>query len=175
MMSPFSRGSPSSSKANRAKKLLAHAAGADRETGICLALTVPERLDRGAVDMEYVNHGRLLSVAGWPVEHLSALIAHKAWDFSSVCICMVIHANLPKIAMNLEMVQREPLRARKTPSDARTAVQSLLSMYLQRPVANVQHYGLAVACPSIVTRWSAPGTPRKRRNIRFRIKRRLTE
>ncbi|WP_312609120.1 hypothetical protein, partial [Agrobacterium pusense] len=71
MIGPFSRGS-SSSTTDRAKNFLAHAAGADSETGIVLALDVPGRLDRGAVDMENVDHGRLLSVAGWPVEHLSA-------------------------------------------------------------------------------------------------------
>lgn len=108
-MSPFSRGSPSSSKENHAKDLSAHAAGADRETRIFLALNVPGRLDRGAIGMGLVIHGRLLSVAGWPVEHSLAPIAHKARDFSSVCICVVIDANLPKLVANLEMRQRERL------------------------------------------------------------------
>lgn len=64
MESPYSRGSSSSSTAIHAENFLAHAAGADSETGIVVALNVPGRLDRGAVDMENVNHGRLLVRCG---------------------------------------------------------------------------------------------------------------
>lgn len=49
-----------------AKSLIAHAAGADREAGISLALNLAQRMDRGAIGMAFVDHGHLLSVAGWP-------------------------------------------------------------------------------------------------------------
>jgi hypothetical protein len=100
--------------ANRAKNLSAHAAGADREARIFLALDIPQRLDCGAVDMVFVIHGRLLSVAGWPVEHLSAPITHKGWHFSRDRICMAHGAILPKIVANLKMRQRNPLAYRGT-------------------------------------------------------------
>jgi len=122
MESPYSRGSSSLSTANHAENFLAHAAGAGSETGIILALNVPGRLVRGAVDMENVNHGRLLSVAGWPVEHLSASIAHKVQNFSSVLVCMGFDASLPKITGIPEMARPEPLICEETPSATQTAV-----------------------------------------------------
>jgi len=122
MESPYSRGSSSLATAIHAENFLAHAAGADSETGIGLALDVPGRLERGAVDMENLNHGRLLSVAGWPVEHLSAPIAHKVRNFSSVLICMAFDANLPKITGIPEMARLESLICGETPIATQTAV-----------------------------------------------------
>ncbi|MBG0510893.1 hypothetical protein I3J13_19095 [Agrobacterium sp. MOPV5] len=122
MESPCARGSSSLATANHAENFLAHAAGADSETGIILALDVPGRLDRGAVDMDNVNHGRLLSVAGWPVEHLSAPIAHKARHVSSVFICVTVDASLPKITGIPEMARLESLICGETPSATQTAV-----------------------------------------------------
>ncbi|WP_162934214.1 hypothetical protein [Agrobacterium deltaense] len=122
MESPYSRGSSSLATAIHAENFLAHAAGADSKTGIVLALDVPGRLERGAVDMENVNHGRLLSVAGWPVEHLSVPIAHKARPFSSVLNCMAFDASLLKVTGIPEMVRLESLICGETPSATQTAV-----------------------------------------------------
>ncbi|MBB2677412.1 UNVERIFIED_ORG: hypothetical protein GGI61_000958 [Rhizobium esperanzae] len=122
MESPCARGSSSLATAIHAENFLAHAAGADSETGIVLALDVPGRLDRGAVDMENVNHGRLLSVAGWPVEHLSAPIAHKAGRFSSVLICMAFDASLPKITGIPEMARPESLIGGRALSAIKTSI-----------------------------------------------------
>jgi hypothetical protein len=122
MESPCARGSSSLATAIHAENFLAHAAGADSETGIVLALDVPGRLDRGAVDMDNVNHGRLLSVAGWPVEHLSAPIAHKARHFSSVLICVAFDASLPKITGIPEMARPESLIGGRALSAVKTSV-----------------------------------------------------
>ena len=125
MESPCARGSSSLATAIHAENFLAHAAGADSETGIVLALDVPGRLDRGAVDMDNVNHGRLLSVAGWPVEHLSASIAHKVQNFSSVLVCMGFDASLPKITGIPEMARPESLIA----GQALPATKTPVSLY----------------------------------------------
>ncbi|KRA60479.1 hypothetical protein ASD85_10055 [Rhizobium sp. Root651] len=168
MESPYSRGSSSLSTANHAENFLAHAAGADSETGIILALDVPGRLDRGAVDMENVNHGRLLSVAGWPVEHLSVPIAHKARHFSSVLIRMAFDASLPKIAGIPEMARPKPFIGGGTAISDPNGCKTLLSIEL-RKLLRMCNALVAGSCPSIVDRVSAHVPRENARNIRFRI------